>query len=120
MGILHKISIFSLVLFSTLSVFGQDSLKLSIRNLPNLPAAPGREQSLGYAGMLGGVHEGVIIAAGGANFPDALPWEGGQKKWSNSIYILSDNAWQLAKTSLPYPLAYGASISQGIRQRSFC
>ncbi|MEQ8220629.1 MAG: sodium/solute symporter [Arenibacter sp.] len=110
MGILHKISIFSLVLFSTLSVFGQDSLKLSIRNLPNLPAAPGQEQSLGYAGMLGGVHEGVIIAAGGANFPDALPWEGGQKKWSNSIYILSDNAWQLAKTSLPYPLAYGASI----------
>lgn len=111
MGILHKISIFTLVLLSTLSNFGQDSLKLSIRNLPNLPAAAGQEQSLGYAGMLGGVHEGVIIAAGGANFPDALPWEGGQKKWSNSIYILNDNAWQLAKTSLPYPLAYGASIS---------
>tara|TARA_R110000868_G_scaffold366839_1_gene629763 strand:+ start:1465 stop:4080 length:2616 start_codon:yes stop_codon:yes gene_type:complete len=111
MGILHKKSIFTLVLLCTLSVFGQDSLKLSVQNISNLPAAPGQDRSIGYAGMIGGVHEGVIIAAGGANFPDALPWEGGQKKWSHSIFILNDNEWQLAKTSLPHPLAYGASIS---------
>jgi cyclically-permuted mutarotase family protein len=111
MGIFRKISIFTLALLSTITVYSQDSLKLSIGNLSNLPAEPGQEQALGYAGMMGGVHDGVIIAAGGANFPQALPWEGGQKKWSNSIYILKDNAWQLSNTSLPFALAYGASIS---------
>ena len=74
MRIFQKITILILVLVSTLPVFGQDSLKLSIHNYPNLPADQGQEQALGFAGMLGGVHEGVIIAAGGANFPDALPW----------------------------------------------
>lgn len=111
MGIFQKITILILVLVSTLPVFGQDSLKLSIHNYPNLPADQGQEQALGFAGMLGGVHEGVIIAAGGANFPDALPWEGGQKKWSNSIYILKDHTWKLSNTSLPFPLAYGASLN---------
>ncbi|MCM4162478.1 sodium transporter [Arenibacter sp. A80] len=107
----RKIFTIAIALFGTLSIFGQDGPKLSIRNIANLPAEPGQEQALGYAGMMGGTHQGVIMAAGGANFPDALPWEGGEKKWSSSIYILKDGIWQLSKTTLPFPLAYGASLS---------
>ncbi|MDX1760148.1 MAG: kelch repeat-containing protein, partial [Arenibacter algicola] len=111
MRILKQLFIIIIVLLGTFPAFAQDSLKLSIQDYPNLPAEPDQPKAFGLAGMLGGVHNGVVIAAGGANFPDALPWEGGQKKWSSSIYILEDDIWQLAKTSLPYPLAYGASVN---------
>lgn len=111
MRILKQLFILIIVLLGTFPAFAQDSLKLSIQDYPNLPAEPDQPKAFGFAGMLGGVHNGVVIAAGGANFPDALPWEGGQKKWSSSIYILEDDIWQLAKTSLPYPLAYGASVN---------
>ena len=111
MRILKQLFILIIVLLGTFPAFAQDSLKLSIQDYPNLPAEPDQPKAFGLAGMLGGVHNGVMIAAGGANFPDALPWEGGQKKWSSSIYILEDDIWQLAKTSLPYPLAYGASVN---------
>ena len=107
----RKIFTLAISLLATLWFFGQDGPKLAIRNVTDLPAEQGQEQALGYAGMMGGTHQGVTIAAGGANFPDALPWEGGEKKWSNAIYILKDSIWQLSNTTLPFPLAYGASLS---------
>ncbi|CAZ95097.1 Sodium/solute symporter [Zobellia galactanivorans] len=65
---------------------------------------------MGYAGMLGGVHNGVVIAAGGANFPEGAPWEGGAKVWSDFIFILENGQWRKAANRLPTPLGYGASI----------
>jgi len=94
-----------------ISVSGQELPKITLTELQSLPAEQGSETSLGYAGMLGGQHNGVIIAASGANFPEALPWEGGKKVWSNSIYVLEDGKWQLSKTKLPIPLGYSASVS---------
>ena len=111
MGVIRSITILGLALMNGLLVFGQDSLNLSIKNLPDLPPAPGQSKSIGFAGMLGGVNDGVLIASGGANFPEMLPWEGGQKNWSQAIYYLKDNQWQLSNTTLPFPLAYGASVS---------
>ena len=35
--------------------------------------------SLGFAGPINGVTHNVLIVAGGANFPDKMPWEGGKK-----------------------------------------
>ncbi|WP_206734734.1 hypothetical protein [Flavobacterium sp. YO64] len=35
--------------------------------------------SLGFAGPINGVYNDVFITAGGANFPDKMPWEGGKK-----------------------------------------
>ncbi|HLU88819.1 MAG TPA: hypothetical protein VKZ51_03230, partial [Cyclobacteriaceae bacterium] len=48
----------------------------------DMPAIPDKE---GFAGMYAGVSNGVLIGAGGANFPDKKPWEGGEKVWYDHI-----------------------------------
>ncbi|WP_299664899.1 sodium/solute symporter [uncultured Polaribacter sp.] len=78
--------------------------------LPRLPSAPHTDKSVGYAGMMGGIDNGVIIAAGGANFPYTVPWQGGKKKWYRSIFIFEKGTWRISNTELPIPLAYGASV----------
>jgi len=69
----------------------------------------------GFAGCFAGVHKDVMIVAGGANFPNGKPWEGGEKYWSDQIYILEkieDNYVWISKTfKLPKALAYGVSIA---------
>lgn len=80
--------------------------------LPNLP------DKHGFAGMYAGVSGDTLIAAGGANFPDAPPWQGGGKVWHARIYLLDspDSKWRVAKTGLPRGLAYGVSLT--VRHRS--
>ncbi|HEY0865234.1 MAG TPA: hypothetical protein VGD97_14100 [Lacunisphaera sp.] len=76
------------------------------RRLPDYPLAPG------VAGVLAGMHGEVLIAAGGANFPDLPPWEGGVKKTYDEIFVLRPGAaaWQPAGR-LPEPRAYAAVVS---------
>jgi len=67
--------------------------------------------TLGFAGAINGVHQNALIVAGGANFPDKMPWEGGQKKYHNTIHLLEkkgDNyVWNTEVDSyLPEPIAY--------------
>ncbi|MBC7000313.1 sodium/solute symporter [Cytophaga sp. FL35] len=90
---------------------GQEIPKLGIIELPDLPSKKTGSPSLGFAGMMGGAHGNVIIAAGGANFPDGLPWQGGNKVYSDDIYILKEGQWQLSDQKLSTPLAYGASLT---------
>ncbi|MEM8712135.1 MAG: sodium/solute symporter [Planctomycetota bacterium] len=80
--------------------------QLSWGELPPLPDTPG------YGGPFVGVHEGVLLVAGGANFPAAPPWEGGAKVWYDGIYALLPDAggWLNAGT-LPAVRAYGAALS---------
>ncbi|MEL6847133.1 MAG: sodium transporter, partial [Bacteroidota bacterium] len=82
-------------------------------SLPALPPAKGSLLQHGYAGAFTGVHQEVLILAGGANFPEAMPWEGGQKKYSRDIFYLLPGApqWQQSKQVLPASLAYGVSLS---------
>src|SRR5262249_32865009 len=49
---------------------------------------------------------------GGANYPDAMPWDGGKKVWCDSVYVLPkpDGQW-ITGFKLPHPLAYGVSVS---------
>lgn len=100
-----------LIVFTYMSSFCQEISKLSIANLPGLPAESTSDESLGYAGMLGGVHNEVYLAAGGANFPNGLPWEGGEKVWSRDIFVFENNQWRLSSKQLPFPLAYSTSVS---------
>ncbi|GGF24513.1 sodium:solute symporter family transporter [Echinicola rosea] len=84
--------------------------------LPDMPAAVGDSVSLGYAGMFAGVHEDVLILAGGANFPDKAPWKGGTKHFSQHVYVLEKSPggyrWvEGLDLKLPFPVAYGTSIS---------
>ncbi len=79
-----------------------------LRPLPN---------SVGVAGPCAGVSNGALIVAGGANFPTAAPWEGGQKVWHDGIFVLEtpDSEWRSGFT-LPRPMAYAASVTtpQGV------
>ncbi len=74
-----------------------------------LPPLPDRE---GFAGPFAGKHGGALIVAGGANFPDKKPWEGGAKVWYDHTFVLEPEAkeWQAA-AKLPRPLGYGVSLS---------
>ncbi|MBB4081088.1 SSS family transporter [Lewinella aquimaris] len=92
-------------------LFGQTTPRISLSELPELPVARGDSASIGYAGMVGGPVGGAIIAAGGANFPAARPWRGGEKVYSDRIFVLVDRKWQETETRLPTPLAYGASVA---------
>src|SRR5947207_2584315 len=56
--------------------------------LPPLPPAAGQVKQPGVASPFVGVQGNALIVAGGANFPDKMPWEGGAKKWQDDIWIL--------------------------------
>ncbi|RTE54098.1 sodium transporter [Arenibacter aquaticus] len=101
---------FFLLLLSSL-LFSQNSTSIDLTYEPALPPLANDNVSLGYAGMMGGVQDNIVIAAGGANFPAGKPWEGGTKEWYDSIYYLENGTWTLSKKTLPIPLAYGASVS---------
>ncbi len=80
-----------------------------------LPAAGGKQVQPGVAGAFTGITGDVLLVAGGANFPEAMPWKGGQKTYHNEIYVLlrNNNAFQwLPDTGhLPVAAAYGASVT---------
>lgn len=96
-----------------------DTLKWRIA--AELPPVHGPAKALGVAGPVVGLNNHMLIVAGGANFPDSMPWLGGRKKYYDDIYVFEKNAKgniQLySKTfHLPYPVAYSANVStpQGI------
>jgi len=66
----------------------------------------------GFAGSFAGVTGGSLIVAGGANFPEAPPWEGGLKTWHDRVFVLDrpDGEWQQAG-KLPGPRGYGLSVT---------
>lgn len=74
-----------------------------------LASLPDKE---GFAGAFAGVSSGALLVAGGANFPDKKPWEGGKKVWSDAVFVLErpDGEWRLAGR-LPRPLGYGVSAT---------
>ncbi|GHB86932.1 sodium:solute symporter family transporter [Persicitalea jodogahamensis] len=79
-----------------------------------LPAVAGKANP-GVAGAFVGVDNGVLIVAGGANFPDKLPWEGGKKAFNRDIFVFRKAGDSLqsvpVSTQLPQAVAYGASVS---------
>lgn len=84
--------------------------RLAAEALPDLP------DPLGRAGMMAAVlkdtdGQEVILAAGGSNFPDKMPWDGGTKVFYKDIFLLkkTDGKWTWRKIGqLPTPNAYAA------------
>src|SRR5262245_38835917 len=76
-----------------------------------LPALPDVE---GFAGSYAGVSHGALLFAGGANFPDKKPWDGGKKVWYDTVYVLErpNGTWEVAG-KLPRALGYGVSVTHG-------
>lgn len=91
-------------------VSAQEESKIIQTDFPSIPTLKKEAKARGYAGMMGGALEEMFIAAGGANFPNGLPWEGGKKEYYNTLYIFNEGQWEIAKDTLPLPLAYGASV----------
>ena len=84
-------------------------------------AFPPLSDPVGFAGPFVGVHGDALLVAGGANFPDRPPWEGGKKVWQDRVHVMTrggDSAWEWRTVGqrLPHPLAYGVSVTtpQGI------
>lgn len=74
-----------------------------------LPPIPDHE---GFASPFAGTSGGALIVAGGANFPDKRPWEGGTKIWYDRIFVLDalGGEWN-SDFRLPQPVAYGVSVT---------
>lgn len=87
------------------------SLAVSAAALDWTPLPPIPDEK-GFAGSFAGVSGGALIVAGGTNFPDKTPWEGGAKFWSDAIFVLQkpDGAWRMAGR-LPKANGYGVSIT---------
>jgi len=83
------------------------------RELAPLPDAHG------FAGSFAGVSGGSLIVAGGANFPDAPPWEGGSKTWHDTAFVLEKpgGEWRQAG-KLPGSRGYGVSVT--LREGILC
>lgn len=79
----------------------------SVKNLAPIPDADG------FAGSLAGVSNGVLLVAGGSNFPDGgRPWKGDTKKWYDQIFVLEKPSGQWIKAGkLPRPLGYAVSLT---------
>lgn len=93
----------------TAALIAGSALAADSRGWTKLSSLPDKE---GFAAMFAGVSGGALLAAGGANFPDKKPWEGGRKIWYDSIFVLDkpDGTWKIAG-KLPRPLGYGVSAT---------
>lgn len=72
--------------------------------------------NIGVAGAVVGIIKGQLLIAGGANFPDGYPWEGGQKVYQKTAYLYSIEGHQLDLVSeFPWgtEIAYCANYSDG-------
>ena len=100
---------FSLNTHSQESYFAYSSLA---ELLPN----SGEIDQPGLAGPYTGIDDDVLILAGGANFPEGLPWEGGRKVYYDEIFILrkspdEEYSWNRSREKLPFKTAYGGAVS---------
>jgi N-acetylneuraminic acid mutarotase len=78
---------------------------------PRLAPLP---EKAGLAGAFAGVSHGALLVAGGANFPQKKPWQGGAKVWHDRVYVLEkpEGNWAAAG-KLPRTLAYGVCATHG-------
>lgn len=101
----RSLAAFALALVACSAVRADDPL--AWKRLPPLP------DPIGFAGSFAGTSGDTLIVAGGANFPDAPPWEGGVKTWTDRVFLLDrpDGSWRESEARLGQPLGYGVSIS---------
>ncbi len=103
-----------LFLLSATSLLAAEGSKLTWKALPDLPG------KLGVAGPFAGAHNGALIVAGGANFPEGVPWrptaEGynSPKVYYDTIDVITPDGdgykVVTSETKLPQVIGYGVSI----------
>lgn len=108
------ISIFTLM--TSYSSAQKPVLTISWKKISSIPDAGDAKTSLGLAGAINGVNNDVLIVAGGSNFPDKLPWEGGKKVYYDKIFVLEKNGYEYCwnknvKSVLAQSIAYCGNTS---------
>ena len=79
-----------------------------------LPPLPNRA---GLGAPYAGVSHGELLVAGGTNFPQAAPWEGGKKLWYDTVYALSEpqGDWkEVGKLMRPMGAGVSATAPAGV------
>lgn len=119
---IKKLKLFLFCLLVSLKAIASDDFprlstvemeKIEWDNSLTLPSLNGQSH-IGLAGAFSGFIGNTLFIAGGANFPETVPWEGGAKTWWNMVYYRniedSLSEWKIEKNLLPASLAYGVSI----------
>jgi N-acetylneuraminate epimerase len=104
----------TLLMLTTDAIWAQKKDAMQWKIAGELPAANGQEKSLGVAGPVAGVNNDVLLVAGGANFPDAMPWLGGKKKYYSEGFVFkkqNDSLSSFKKFQLPSSIGYTANCS---------
>src|SRR5437667_366299 len=97
-------------------LFGSFQTEALAESALHWTALPPLADTEGFAGMYAGVSGGTLIAAGGTQFENGVPWwDGGKKIWSGKIHVLDRAAgrWVVANEQLPKELGDGLSVSYG-------
>jgi N-acetylneuraminate epimerase len=101
--------LFSMPIFN--EAFAQKNLLLQWSVAGQLPSEENKPHA-GLAGAIVGWNKNMLLVAGGANFPDSFPWQGGRKKYHSTIYLFQKNGNKFTAVSsnqrLTFPLAYAA------------
>lgn len=87
--------------------------------LENVSEITGNE---GLSGVFAGVHNNVLMVAGGTAFPEGKPWEGGEKYFSDAVlvYERSADGLNLLNVSSKLPVALGEGASVSLPQGMLC
>lgn len=106
------------ILLSTTSIAQPKAENINWCVAATLPPATKTDKQLGVAGPLAGVHNGVLMVGGGANFPQAMPWLGGKKMYYRDVYLFKKGAKGnlnfLQQVLLPEAVGYSANCSTPI------
>ncbi|MBG6233534.1 N-acetylneuraminic acid mutarotase [Pedobacter sp. CAN_A7] len=104
-----RILLLTIMILQNTTIYAQNKSAYVGNNFPELP------DKTGFSAMYAGLINGKVIAAGGANFLDKMPWDGGVKFFSDAIYIFKPEVgeWKKQIQRLPLKMAYGVSVSYG-------
>ena len=87
---------------------------LDLQWLPSAKLPMQEEKAhLGLAGPVTGILQDKLLIAGGANFPNGMPWEGGKKNYHNSMYLYDIVGKELLfkeEIALDREIAYAANV----------
>lgn len=114
---MKPLAIYILLMLNNMPAFAQSKKVISIewKTIAELPPFRDQSKSIGVAGPIVGVINNKLIVAGGASFPDKMPWQGGKKAYYNNIVIFKKEKGQVLQEtiapSLVSNIAYAANCS---------
>lgn len=112
---MKPLAIYILLMLNNMPAVAQSKKIISIewKTIAELPSFRDQSKSIGVAGPVVGIINNKLIVAGGANFPDKMPWQGGKKIYYNNISIFNKEKEQVfqekIQNSLTSNIAYAAN-----------